>query len=125
LAQGGSLDNAVVVERARVLNPAGLRMPDEFARHKLLDAVGDLGLAGASIWGRFIGHRSGHTLNNRLLRALFANPLAWREVIEPLAQAGIPIFAISTYERDYVLVKSVDLRRAVRALGAAGHEEMD
>ena len=71
--QGGSLDNAVVVDQARVLNPAGLRMPDEFVRHKLLDAVGDLALAGAPLRGRFIAHRSGHTLNNRLLRALFAD----------------------------------------------------
>jgi UDP-3-O-[3-hydroxymyristoyl] N-acetylglucosamine deacetylase len=80
LAQGGSLDNAVVVDQARVLNPTGLRMPDEFARHKLLDAVGDMALAGAPLIGRFIAHRSGHTLNNRLLRALFADRLAWREV---------------------------------------------
>ena len=72
LAQGGSLDNAVVVDQARVLNPAGLRMPDEFVRHKLLDAVGDLALAGAPLRGRFIAHRSGHALNNRLLQALFA-----------------------------------------------------
>ncbi|MGA8194111.1 MAG: UDP-3-O-acyl-N-acetylglucosamine deacetylase, partial [Acetobacteraceae bacterium] len=70
-ALGGSLDNAVVVDEARVLNPAGLRMPDEFARHKLLDAVGDLALAGAQLCGRFIAHRSGHALNNRLLHALF------------------------------------------------------
>lgn len=80
LAQGGSLENAVVVERARVLNPAGLRMPDEFARHKLLDAVGDLALAGAPLSARFVGHRSGHTLNNRLLHALFADRQAWREI---------------------------------------------
>ncbi len=80
LAQGGSLDNAVVVDEARVLNPGGLRMQDEFARHKLLDAVGDLALAGAPLAGRFIGHRSGHCLNNRLLRALFADASAWREV---------------------------------------------
>jgi UDP-3-O-[3-hydroxymyristoyl] N-acetylglucosamine deacetylase len=80
LAQGGSLDNAVVVDQARVLNPTGLRMPDEFARHKLLDAVGDMALAGAPLVGRFIAHCSGHTLNNRLLRALFADRLAWREV---------------------------------------------
>jgi UDP-3-O-[3-hydroxymyristoyl] N-acetylglucosamine deacetylase len=80
LAQGGSLDNAVVVDQARVLNPTGLRMPDEFARHKLLDAVGDMALAGAPLIGRFIAHCSGHTLNNRLLRALFADRLAWREV---------------------------------------------
>jgi len=82
LAQGGSLDNAVVVDQARVLNPGGLRMQDEFARHKLLDAVGDLALAGAPLCGRFIAHRSGHALNNRLLRALFADAAAWREVTE-------------------------------------------
>jgi UDP-3-O-[3-hydroxymyristoyl] N-acetylglucosamine deacetylase len=80
LAQGGSLDNAVVVDQARVLNPGGLRMRDEFARHKLLDAVGDLALAGAPLSGRFVAHRSGHCLNNRLLRALFADGAAWREV---------------------------------------------
>jgi UDP-3-O-[3-hydroxymyristoyl] N-acetylglucosamine deacetylase len=80
LAQGGSLDNAVVVDQARILNPGGLRMSDEFARHKLLDAVGDLALAGAPLCGRFIAHRSGHALNNRLLRALFADASAWREV---------------------------------------------
>ena len=79
-ALGGSLDNAVVVDEARVMNPAGLRMPDEFVRHKLLDAVGDLALSGAAIHGRFVAHRSGHTLNHRLLQALFANRAAWREV---------------------------------------------
>ena len=89
LVRGGSLDNAVVVDRARVLNPAGLRMPDEFVRHKLLDAVGDLALAGAPLDGRFIAHRSGHTLNNRLLRALFADASARREVFaEPLSAAA-------------------------------------
>jgi UDP-3-O-[3-hydroxymyristoyl] N-acetylglucosamine deacetylase len=72
LARGGSLDNAVVVDGARVLNPAGLRRADEFVRHKLLDAVGDLALAGAVLHGRFVGNRSGHALNNKLLRALFA-----------------------------------------------------
>lgn len=89
LVQGGSLDNAVVVDGARVINPAGLRMPDEFVRHKLLDAVGDLALAGAPLDGRFVAHRSGHTLNNRLLRALFADASAWREVsFEPLSVAA-------------------------------------
>lgn len=78
LARGGSLDNAVVVDGARVLNPSGLRRPDEFVRHKMLDAVGDLYLAGAAINGLFTGHKSGHALNNRLLRALFADPAAWR-----------------------------------------------
>ena len=78
LALGGSLDNAVVVDGAKVLNPAGLRMRDEFVRHKLLDAVGDLALSGAPLRGRFVGHRTGHTLNNRLLRALFADDANWR-----------------------------------------------
>ena len=77
LAKGGNLDNAVVVDGARVLNPAGLRRPDDFVRHKMLDAVGDLALAGAALQGRFTGHRSGHTLNNRLLRALFADAANW------------------------------------------------
>jgi UDP-3-O-[3-hydroxymyristoyl] N-acetylglucosamine deacetylase len=80
LAQGGSLDNAVVVDGARVLNPAGLRSSDEFVRHKMLDAVGDLALAGAAIHGRFVTHRGGHALNNRVLRALFSDDRAWRMV---------------------------------------------
>jgi UDP-3-O-[3-hydroxymyristoyl] N-acetylglucosamine deacetylase len=83
LARGGSLDNAVVVDGAKVLNPTGLRMPDEFVRHKMLDAVGDLALGGALIRGRFIGHRSGHGLNNKLLRALFSTAGAWAPVVSP------------------------------------------
>ena len=73
LARGGTLDNAVVVDGPLVLNPGGLRHPDEFVRHKLLDAVGDLALAGGSLKATFRGHKSGHALNNRLLRALFAD----------------------------------------------------
>jgi UDP-3-O-[3-hydroxymyristoyl] N-acetylglucosamine deacetylase len=89
LAQGGTLDNAVVVDQAQILNPGGLRMPDEFARHKLLDVVGDLALAGAPINGRFNAHRPSHTLNNRLLRALFADASAWRiEAPEPVSAAA-------------------------------------
>ncbi|MCK8783098.1 UDP-3-O-acyl-N-acetylglucosamine deacetylase [Roseomonas sp. NAR14] len=80
LCQGGSLANAVVVDGPLILNPGGLRCPEEFAGHKLLDVVGDLALAGAPIRGHFIGHRSGHALNNRLLRALFADRDAWRVV---------------------------------------------
>lgn len=88
LALGGSLDNAVVVDGDAVLNPGGLRMTDEFARHKMLDAVGDLFLAGALLNGRFVAHRSGHSLNNRLLRALFSDQAAWTEAsIDPLTQA--------------------------------------
>lgn len=78
LARGGSLENAVVVDGGTVLNPAGLRMADEFVRHKALDVVGDLALAGAALQGRFIGNRSGHLLNNRVLRALFADAANWR-----------------------------------------------
>jgi UDP-3-O-[3-hydroxymyristoyl] N-acetylglucosamine deacetylase len=80
LARGGSLDNAVVLEDGKVVNEGGLRFADEFARHKLLDAVGDLALAGLPIEGRFVGHRSGHRLNNQLLRALFEAPDAFRIV---------------------------------------------
>lgn len=86
LAQGGSLANAVVVDGPLVLNPGGLRRPDEFVRHKMLDVVGDLALAGAPIHGRFRGARSGHALNNRLLRALFDDAAAWRF-------AGLPAMA--------------------------------
>jgi UDP-3-O-[3-hydroxymyristoyl] N-acetylglucosamine deacetylase len=78
LAKGGSLDNAVVVDGDKVLNPAGLRFADEFVRHKMLDVVGDLALAGAAIQGRFIGHCTGHRLNNLLLRALFADSANYR-----------------------------------------------
>jgi UDP-3-O-[3-hydroxymyristoyl] N-acetylglucosamine deacetylase len=89
LAQGGSLENAVVVDGPMVLNPGGLRRPDEFVRHKLLDVVGDLALAGAPIRGRFRGARSGHALNNRLLRALFADAAAWRMTGLPVMSEGL------------------------------------
>jgi UDP-3-O-[3-hydroxymyristoyl] N-acetylglucosamine deacetylase len=65
------------------MNSDGLRYNDEFVRHKLLDAVGDLALAGAPLRGHFHGYCSGHALNNQLLRALFADPLAWRYVETP------------------------------------------
>ncbi len=77
LAKGGSLDNAVVVSGNKILNEDGLRFADEFVRHKVLDAIGDLYLAGAPIIGRFEGVHSGHSANNALLRALFASPGAW------------------------------------------------
>lgn len=80
LALGGSLKNAVVVSRNRVLNEEGLRFPDEFVRHKVLDSLGDLYLAGAPLIGRFVGRCAGHTMHNKLLRALFADPTAWRMV---------------------------------------------
>lgn len=80
LAKGGSLDNAVVIGRDRVLNRDGLRFHDEFVRHKVLDAIGDLYLAGRTIRGHYHGFKSGHALNNELLRALFADMTAWRLV---------------------------------------------
>jgi len=81
LALGGSLDNAVVVDDYRVLNEDGLRYVDEFVKHKILDSIGDLYLLGHSLIGAFSGHKSGHALNNQLLRALLAEEDAWEEVI--------------------------------------------
>ena len=80
LALGGSLKNAVVVSKDKVLNEGGLRFDDEFVRHKVLDCIGDLYLAGAPIYGRFVGDCAGHAMHNKLLRALFADPTAWREL---------------------------------------------
>ncbi len=80
LAQGASMDNAIVVDRDRVLNPEGLRYGDEFVRHKMLDAVGDLALAGAPLIGRYEGRYAGHEMTNLLLRALFADPTAFEWV---------------------------------------------
>lgn len=74
LARGGSLENAVVVDGGRVLNPGGLRHSDEPVRHKMLDALGDLALAGAPLLGRYTGHKAGHMLTNRLLHATLGRP---------------------------------------------------
>ena len=87
LALGGSLLNAVVVDGERVENPEGFRHPDEAVRHKMLDAVGDLALAGAPIIGRYTGVRAGHGVTNRLLRKLFATPGAYR--LEGCQQADV------------------------------------
>lgn len=73
LALGGTLENAVVVDGDQILSPGGLRHADEAVRHKMLDALGDMALAGAPIIGRYVGHRAGHALTNSLLRAMFAN----------------------------------------------------
>jgi UDP-3-O-[3-hydroxymyristoyl] N-acetylglucosamine deacetylase len=80
LALGGSLDNAIVLSDESVMNDEGLRFADEFIRHKLLDAIGDLYLAGGPILGSYEGFKGGHALNNRLLRALFSTPDAWARV---------------------------------------------
>ena len=77
LALGGSLDNAIVMDEYRVLNTDGLRYEDEFVKHKVLDAIGDLYLLGHPLIGAFSGHKSGHALNNRLLRRLVEDKTAW------------------------------------------------
>lgn len=78
LGRGASMANVVVVDSGRVVNPEGLRFDDEFVRHKMLDAIGDLAMAGAPICGRFVADQPGHALNARLVRALLDTPEAWR-----------------------------------------------
>src|SRR5579871_884725 len=90
LALGGNMDNAIVLDDYRVLNEDGLRYEDEFVKHKILDAIGDLYLLGHSLIGEFSGYKSGHALNNRLLRMLIDSQSAWEEVtFESLAEAPI------------------------------------
>jgi UDP-3-O-[3-hydroxymyristoyl] N-acetylglucosamine deacetylase len=90
LALGGNLDNAIVLDEYRVLNEDGLRYEDEFVKHKILDAIGDLYLLGHSLIGEFSGYKSGHALNNRLLRTLLADTTAWEDVVfETPAEAPI------------------------------------
>ncbi|HEX7036070.1 MAG TPA: UDP-3-O-acyl-N-acetylglucosamine deacetylase [Pseudomonadales bacterium] len=101
LARGGSLDNAVVVDDYRILNDEGLRLTDEFAKHKILDAIGDLYLLGHSMIGAFSGYKSGHASNNALLRKLLADRDAWEIVMfddeadAPIAFGRRPIAAES------------------------------
>ena len=90
LIQGGSLDNAIVVDDYRVLNEDGLRFEDEFVKHKLLDVMGDLYLLGKPILGEFEGYKSGHALNNMLLRELLAQEDAW-EIVTFDDEALVPI----------------------------------
>ena len=83
LARGASLENTLALDENGLVNPGLLRFPDEFVRHKILDAIGDMALAGAPLLARFQGVRSGHGINNALLRALFADPGAFRRVKIP------------------------------------------
>ena len=80
LARGGSYDNAIVIDEYRVLNAEGLRYDDEFVKHKILDAIGDLYLIGAPLISRYVAHKSGHGMNNQLVRALLARQDAWEYV---------------------------------------------
>jgi UDP-3-O-[3-hydroxymyristoyl] N-acetylglucosamine deacetylase len=96
LTLGGSMDNAIVVDDYRVLNAEGLRYDDEFAKHKILDAIGDLYLAGHPLLAHFTAYRSGHALNNKLLRALLADRTAWEMVtFEDEAQAPAGFAALA------------------------------
>jgi len=90
LALGGSLDNAIVLDNYRVVNEDGLRYEDEFVKHKILDAIGDLYLMGGPIIGAYYAYKSGHGLNNQLLRALIADTSAW-EVVSFEDDASQPI----------------------------------
>lgn len=91
LALGGTYLNAVVVDGDKVLSPGGLRHKDEAVRHKMLDAMGDLALAGAPLLARYTGHRAGHAMTNKLLRALFAQPDAWEWMtVTPAIQRHLP-----------------------------------
>jgi UDP-3-O-[3-hydroxymyristoyl] N-acetylglucosamine deacetylase len=90
LALGGNMDNAIVLDDTGILNEDGLRYEDEFVKHKILDAIGDLYLLGHSLIGEFSGFKSGHALNNKLLRSLISTPTAWQEVtFESLKDAPI------------------------------------
>jgi len=103
LALGGTLHNAVVVDGADVLTPGGLRHADEAVRHKMLDALGDLYTAGAPIIGRYTGNRAGHAMTNKLLRALFAQPNAWRYVTcDAQIAARLPGVGVSKADLSYV-----------------------
>jgi UDP-3-O-[3-hydroxymyristoyl] N-acetylglucosamine deacetylase len=97
LALGGTMDNAIVLDDFRVLNEDGLRYEDEFVKHKILDAIGDLYLLGHSLIGEYSGYKSGHALNNKVLRALIADQTAWEEVtFETPALAPISFVSVAT-----------------------------
>ena len=103
LALGGTVENAVVVDGSNVLTPGGFRHADEAVRHKMLDALGDLYTAGAPILGRYTGSRAGHAMTNKLLRALFDQPDAWRWVnCDVQIAARLPGVGISMADLDAV-----------------------
>ncbi|MFH1624702.1 MAG: UDP-3-O-acyl-N-acetylglucosamine deacetylase, partial [Pseudomonadota bacterium] len=97
LAKGGSLDNAIVLGDFRVINEDGLRFPDEFVRHKILDSIGDLSLLGVPVIGHLIAYKSGHSLNYRLMRKVVANPKNWKLIEvsdEEFGRYKVPSFGI-------------------------------
>jgi UDP-3-O-[3-hydroxymyristoyl] N-acetylglucosamine deacetylase len=100
LALGGSMDNAIVLDKDRVMNPEGLRFENEFIRHKLLDAIGDLYLAGGPILGQYDGVKAGHAMNNAILHALFASSENW----EYVDMIGVESFKAAMPEHKELLV---------------------
>ena len=103
LGRGGSLENAIVVDNGKILNPEGLRFENEFVRHKVLDSVGDLYTVGAHIIGEFVGVRSGHHTNNEILKALIETPTAW-DFVSPDDYAK--------FEADFTMPKGIDFSAA-------------
>lgn len=99
LARGGSLENAIVVDDERILNPEGLRFPDEFVRHKIMDAIGDLSLVGYPILGHVRAYKAGHDINHRLAQTILANPDCWQLIefsddhLKEALQLQLPVFA--------------------------------
>jgi UDP-3-O-[3-hydroxymyristoyl] N-acetylglucosamine deacetylase len=102
LARGGSLENAIVMDEYRILNADGLRYDDEFVRHKILDAIGDLYLVGNPLLASYTAHKSGHALNNDLLRALLAQPDAY-EIVAFDAPGSAPVSYVRQMAREWAL----------------------
>ena len=102
LARGGSLENAIVMDEYRILNSDGLRYEDEFVRHKILDAIGDLYLVGHPLLASYEAHKSGHDLNNKLLRALLARPDAY-EIVSFQTNESAPAYYLKQMEREWAL----------------------
>jgi UDP-3-O-[3-hydroxymyristoyl] N-acetylglucosamine deacetylase len=103
LARGGSLENAIVMDEFRILNSGGLRYRNEFVRHKILDAMGDLYLIGHPLLASYTAHKSGHGLNNKLLRALLADPTAYETVTFTTA-ASAPAAYSTQLEQEWAAV---------------------
>ena len=103
LARGGSLENAIVMDEFRILNTGGLRYQNEFVRHKILDAMGDLYLAGHPLLASYTAHKSGHGLNNKLLRALFADPDAY-EIVTFTSDTAAPAAYSTQLEQEWAAV---------------------
>ena len=110
LAQGGSLDNAIVLDEYKILNDEGLRYSDEFVRHKILDAIGDLYMIGMPIIGKFTAYKSGHELNNKLLRLMLEEKSKW--AIEHLDLENEETASLAT---DYIKDKNGFRNKALEA----------